>query len=499
MSTTPTQAPVAAVIVLAAGGGTRMKSKNSKLLHPVAGRAMLSYALDAAQTLNPAKLVVVVGHLREQVEALLDESYPQVTIVEQPVRNGTGGAVQCAIGALGEINREVVVTYGDVPMLTGETLGELVAAHRAGGNACTVLTAVVPDPTGYGRIVREGGQVAKIVEHRDANEAERQIREINSGIYVFDGKVLREGLASLKPNNDQAELYLTDVLGYARGHQGNVGAYLTDDIWQTEGVNDRVQLARMNAEVNRRIVERWMLDGVTVVDPKTTWIEADVDLETDVTILPNTQLLGATSVATGAVIGPDTTLRDVEVGENAHVIRTHGELSVINSDAEVGPFARLRPGTVLGAHGKIGTFVETKNAQIGDGSKLPHLTYCGDAFIGEGVNVGAGTIFANYDGSHKSPTHLGNDVFIGSNSVLVAPLDIGDGAFVAAGSAVVDDVPPGALAVARGREHISADWVHRKRAGSSASDAANDSEGEIHPAVAEARAKLREENQEDDQ
>ncbi len=497
--TTSAQTPVSAVIVLAAGGGTRMKSKSSKLLHPVAGRAMLSYALDAAQALEPQKLVVVVGHLREQVEELLNENYPLVTIVEQPVRNGTGGAVKCAIPALGETTREVVVTYGDVPMLTGETLTELVAAHRESRNACTVLTAVVPDPTGYGRIVRDGGQVSRIVEHKDATQEERQIREINSGIYVFDGTVLRDGLANLTPDNQQGELYLTDVLGYAREHNGNVGAYITDDIWQTEGVNDRVQLARMNAEVNRRIVERWMLDGVTVVDPKTTWIEADVDLESDVTILPNTQLLGATSVATGAVIGPDTTLRDVEVGENAHVIRTHGELSVINMDARVGPFARLRPGTVLGVGGKIGTFVETKNAQIGDGSKVPHLCYCGDAFIGEGVNVGAGTIFANYDGSHKSPTHLGDHVFIGSNTVLVAPLNIGAGAFVAAGSAVVEDVPPGALAVARGREHLSTDWVHRKRAGSPASDAANESEGEIHPAVAEARAKLLEENQEDDQ
>lgn len=499
MTTTPAQAPVAAVIVLAAGGGTRMKSKSSKLLHPVAGRAMLSYSLDAAQSLNPEKLVVVVGHLREQVEELLEQSYSDVVIVEQPVRNGTGGAVACGLEALGDIDREVVVTYGDVPLLSGDTLAKLVAVHREDGNACTVLTAVVPDPTGYGRIIREDNQVTRIVEHRDATGAERQIREINSGIYVFDGKVLREGLASLQPDNDQGELYLTDVVGFAHQHQRDTGAYVTDDVWQTEGVNDRVQLARMNAEVNRRIVERWMLDGVTVMDPATTWIEADADLEPDVTILPNTQLLGATSVASGAVIGPDTTLRDVEVRENARVVRTHGELSVINADAEVGPFARLRPGTVLGANGKIGTFVETKNAQIGDGSKVPHLTYCGDAFIGDDVNVGAGTIFANYDGSRKTPTHVGDCAFIGSNSVLVAPVDIADGAFVAAGSAIVDDVPPGALAVARGREHISADWVHRKRAGSAASDAANESDGEIHPMVAEARASMRDDEQEDEQ
>lgn len=479
---------VAAVIVLAAGGGTRMKSQRSKLLHAVAGRPMLSYAVDAAQSLHPQHLVVVVGHLRDQVEAHLAEFSPQALIVEQPVRNGTGGAVAVGMDALSDVDGEVVVTYGDVPMLDGQTLAALVAAHRAGHNACTVLTAVVPDATGYGRIIREGGEVSGIVEHKDASEAQRQITEINSGIYVFDGALLREGLPTLRPNNVQGELYITDLIGYARSRGQRVGAYRTDDVWQTEGVNDRVQLARMNAEVNRRLVEHWMLEGVTIADPGSTWIEAGVDLEPDVTILPNTQLLGATSVATGAVIGPDTTLRDVEVGRNAHVVRTHGELSVIGENAEVGPYARLRPGTVLGEKGKIGTFVETKNAQIGARSKVPHLAYCGDAYLGEGVNVGAGTIFANYDGIHKSPTHLGDEVFIGSNSVLVAPLDIGDGAFVAAGSTVVEDVPPGALVVARGRMHISEDWIQRKRAGSKAADAAHDSVGELHEKVAEARA-----------
>ncbi|GAA2181309.1 bifunctional UDP-N-acetylglucosamine diphosphorylase/glucosamine-1-phosphate N-acetyltransferase GlmU [Brooklawnia cerclae] len=498
MNDTPTRAPVAAVIVLAAGGGTRMKSRLSKLLHTIAGRPMLSYALDAARALQPERLVVVVGHLREQVEAHLAESAPQAIIAEQPVRNGTGGAVACGLAALGDLDGVVAVTYGDVPLLSGETLSLLVDQHVADGNACTVLTAVVPDPTGYGRIVREGGEVARIVEHRDATEAERAIAEINSGIYVFDARVLREGLSSLQPDNAQSELYLTDVLGYARAHGGRVGAVRTDDAWQTEGVNDRVQLAAVSAEVNRRLLEHWMREGVTIADPSTTWIEAEADLSADVTILPNTQLLGATSVATGAVIGPDTTLRDCEVGENAHVIRTHGELSIIGEDAEVGPFARLRPGTVLGARGKIGTFVEAKNAHIGDGSKVPHLTYCGDAWIGEGVNVGAGTIFANYDGKHKSPTHLGDNVFIGSNSVLVAPVDVADGAFVAAGSAVVDDVPPGALAVARGRQHISDGWVAKRRPGSKAAQSAAESSGQVHQAVEQAREKLARE-QEDHQ
>lgn len=470
-----------------------MKSRTSKLLHTLAGRPMLSYAVSAAQGLEPEHLVVVVGHLREQVEAHLNENFPTVRIAEQPTRNGTGGAVKCAMDALGSIDGDVVVTYGDVPMLSAHTLQNLVRTHREQANACTVLTARVDDPTGYGRIVRVDGEVVRIVEHKDASEAERSINEINSGIYVFDSHILADGLGHLEPNNAQGELYLTDVLGFAKAKGERVGAYSTDDLWQTEGVNDRVQLARMNAEVNRRICEHWMREGVTIVDPATTWIEADVDLACDVTILPGTQLLGATSVAEGATIGPDTTLRDVEVGQDATVCRTHGELAIIEAGAEVGPFSRLRPGTVLGPKGKIGSFVETKNAKIGTGSKVPHLTYCGDAFIGEGVNIGAGTIFANYDGSNKSPTHLGDQVFIGSNSVLVAPVDIGDGAFVAAGSAIVQDVPAGALAVARGRVHLSDGWVGRTRPHGKAAQAAAESSNEIHEQVAEARRRLTQE------
>ena len=484
-----TGSAVSAVIVLAAGGGTRMKSQKSKLLHTVAGRAMLSYAVDAAQALNPERLVVVVGHLREQVEAHLAEAAPQCTIVEQPVRNGTGGAVACGMAVLPDGPGEIVVTYGDVPMLTGETLAQLVEAHRNEMNACTVLTAIVPDPTGYGRIVREGGAVARIVEHRDASPQEREIDEINSGIYVFDAEVLRAGLGQLKPTNDQGELYLTDVLGFAREQGRRVGAFTTDDLWQTEGVNDRVQLSKMNAEVNRRLCEKWMRDGVTILDPATTWIEHGVDLAEDVTLLPNTQLLGATSVETGATIGPDVTLRDVEVGANAVVVRTHAELSVIGADSHIGPYTRLRPGTVLGEATQIGSFVETKNAQIADRSRVLHLSYVGDAVVGENVNIGAGAIFANFDGVGKSTTHVGDEVFVGSNSVLVAPLDIGDGAFVAAGSTVVDDVPPGALAVARGRAHISTNWVPTKRPGSAAAQAAAASSREVHPSVIESRAR----------
>ncbi len=463
--------PVAAVVVLAAGGGTRMRSSTSKLLHEVCGRSMLAYAVDAATAVQPEQLCVVVGHLREQVEAHLDEIAPHVVRAVQDQQRGTGHAVQCGLTELGDLHGDVVVTYADVPMLTGDTLIALVTAHRAEGNAVTVLTADVADPTGYGRIVREGDRVARIVEHKDATDAERGITEINSGIYVFDAGTLRAGLASLRADNAQGELYLTDVVGYATGHGGRVGAYVTDDAWQTEGVNDRVQLAAMAKEMNRRVVERWQRAGVTVWDPATTWIEASVDLAEDVTLLPNTILRGATSVATGATVGPDTMLTDVEVGEGATVTRCQGSLAVIGDRAQVGPYSFLRPGTELGAKGKIGGFVETKNARIGDGAKVPHLTYCGDAVVGAGANIGAGTIFANYDGVTKSTTTVGAASFVGSNSVLVAPVHVADGAYVAAGSALTDDVGPGELAVARGRQRNIAGWVASRRA-QTATDAA---------------------------
>lgn len=467
-----------------------MKSAKSKLLHEVAGRSMLSFAIGAASALDPEHLVVVVGHQRDQVEAHLEGLSLPVSTAVQDEQLGTGHAVACGLAGLAELTGEIVVTYGDVPMLTGETLRELVHRHRADFNQITVLSAQVNDPTGYGRIVRNGDTVDSIVEHRDATDAEKAITEINSGIYVFDAAVLRRGLAQLKTDNSQGEQYLTDVIGVCNREGGRVGAFLIDDVWQTEGVNDRVQLARMGQEMNRRILDKWMLAGVTIVDPTSTWIDVDVDLSQDVTLLPGTILQGATSIASDAVIGPDTTLMDVEVGAGAEVVRTHGSFAVIGDGANVGPFAYLRPGTELGANGKIGTFVETKNAVIAPGAKVPHLAYAGDAIIDEGANIGAGTIFANYDGQNKSTTHIGRQVFIGSNSVLVAPVDVGDGAFVAAGSTITTDVPPGAIAVARGRQHNAEGWIAKRRPGSKWQLAAESASDHPHPAVVESRAKL---------
>jgi bifunctional UDP-N-acetylglucosamine pyrophosphorylase/glucosamine-1-phosphate N-acetyltransferase len=461
-----------------------MKSAKSKLLHKVGGRSLLSWAVDTAVSVQPEHLVVVVGQMRDQVEAHLDEIAPTAVRAVQDAPRGTGHAVQCGLAALDEVEGEVVVTYGDVPMLSGRALGDLVSAHREDGNAVTVLTALVDDPTGYGRVLRDGEQVMAIVEHRDASPEQLTIHEINAGIYVFDAQVLRQGLAQLQSDNAQGELYLTDLVGYARSLGGRVGAQIEADVWQTVGVNDRVQLAQMDHEMNRRIVRDWMLAGVTVIEPATTWIERSVSLEPDVEIHPDTVLRGATTVASGAVIGPSTRLTDVEVGERAQVCRSEATLAVIGPDAVVGPFSYLRPGTQLGAKGKIGAFVEAKNAQIGTGSKVPHLTYCGDAVIGEGSNIGAGTIFANYDGVNKATTTIGSHSFIGSDSVLVAPVAIADGAYVAAGSVVTRPVGPGELAVARERQRNIPQWVTRARANTAAAVAAANALAAAQAAVA---------------
>jgi bifunctional UDP-N-acetylglucosamine pyrophosphorylase/glucosamine-1-phosphate N-acetyltransferase len=447
---------------MAAGAGTRMKSSRAKVLHEVAGRSLIGHAIKAANALTPDRLVVVVGHQREQVQAHLDEIAPHVTIAVQEQMLGTGDAVRAGLSALPQVTGDVVVTSADVPLLEGATLRELVASHRREGNSVTVLTAIVPDPSGYGRIVREGEQVEAIVEHRDATEAQREICEINSGIYVFDAELLRAGIASLTTGNAQGEFYLTDVVEFANRQGRRVGAQVLLDYLQTEGVNDRIQLAARNAELNRRILQHWMAEGVTIIDPDTTWVHADVDLAPDVTLKPGTSLEGATSVASGAVIGPDTTLIDVEVGENAEVIRTHASLAVISAGATVGPFSYLRPGTQVGEGAKVGAFVEAKNAQLGTGAKVPHLTYCGDAVVGEGTNIGAGTIFANYDGVTKAITNVGAHAFVGSDSVLIAPVTIADGAYVAAGSVVTEDVGPGELAVARGRQRNVPGWVENR-------------------------------------
>ena len=464
----------AAVIIMAAGEGTRMKSATPKVLHRIGGRSLVGHAMAAARVAEPEHLVVVVRHERDLVAAHVRDVDAGAVLADQDDVKGTGRAVECGLLALPEgTSGTVLVTSGDVPLLTGDTISALVAGHAESGAVVTVVTARVGDPTGYGRIVRDvDGSVAGIVEHKDATDEQRGIDEINSGIYAFDASVLRDSLARVGTDNAQGEKYLTDVLRLAREAGGRVGAHVVDDLWQTEGVNDRVQLARLGRVLNERTCERWMREGVTIVDPATTWIDVDVTIGRDARILPGTQLLGATTIGANAVIGPETTLTDTEVGEGAEVKRTEADLAVIGAGATVGPYSYLRPGTELGAKGKIGGFVETKNAKIGDGAKVPHLTYCGDATIGEGANIGAGTIFANYDGVKKSHTNVGAHSFVGSDSVIVAPVDIADGAYVGAGSTIDKDVHPGQIAVARARQRNIDGWVRRARAGTKTAAAA---------------------------
>ena len=470
---------VRAVIVLAAGEGKRMHSATPKVLHEIGGRSLMGHAVATAQGLAAhglaaERLVVVIGHGRDAVAEHLARIAPDARVVVQEQQLGTGHAVQCALPEAGELSGgTVVVTYGDVPLLAPDTLAGLVATHRDSGDAVTVLTARVADPTGYGRIVRDAdGSVSAIIEHRDATDAQRTIEEINSGIYAFDGDVLVDALARLRPDNDQGELYLTDVLGLARAAGGRIGALVVDDVWQVEGVNDRVQLAALRRELNRRVLDDWMRAGVTVVDPASTWVDVTVRLDRDVTLEPGTILRGSTTVATGAVVGPESLLVDCTIDAGARVVRTHATAARIGARAEVGPFTYLRPGCVLAEGAKAGAYVEMKNAQVGPGSKVPHLSYVGDATIGTGTNIGAATIFVNYDGVAKHASVVGDHVRIGSDTMLVAPVHIGDGAYTAAGSVITEDVPPGALGLGRARQRTVVGWVARRRAGSAAARAA---------------------------
>jgi bifunctional UDP-N-acetylglucosamine pyrophosphorylase / glucosamine-1-phosphate N-acetyltransferase len=470
-----TRAEPLSVICLAAGAGTRMKSRRAKVLHVIGGRSLVGHAVAAARGLQPEALVVVVGYDLEAVAGHVAEIDPEAIVaVQDDYRGGTGDATRVGLAAAPPAERgTVVVTYGDVPLLEVETLRTLLDEHAKAGDAVTILTCEVDDPTGYGRIVRDAdGRVQRIVEQKDAADEERAIREINSGIFAFDRAFLAEALGTLDADNAQGERYLTDVVAIARSGGRGVGAMVLPDVWQLEGVNDRAQLARLGAELNRRTLTRWMRDGVTVVDPGSTWVDVTVRLAPDVTLRPGVQLHGATRVDEGAEIGPDTTLTDVVVGSEASVVRAHGIDAVIGDRATVGPFAYLRPGTELAEGGKIGTYVETKQASIGPGAKVPHLSYVGDATIGEGTNIGAGTIFANYDGVAKNHTTVGRHCKTGSGNVFVAPVELGDGAATGAGTVVRRDVPPGDLAVSSGPQRHIEDWVGRKRPGSASHEAA---------------------------
>ncbi|GAA2006624.1 bifunctional UDP-N-acetylglucosamine diphosphorylase/glucosamine-1-phosphate N-acetyltransferase GlmU [Microbacterium ulmi] len=462
-----------AVVVLAAGQGTRMKSRLPKVLHRIGGRPLLGHVLDHASALGPEHVLVVVRHERDLVAKAVVDTSPDILLVDQDEIPGTGRAVQVALAALPGFSGDVLVLSGDVPLLEVETLGGLVAAHRARGAAATILSAVVDDATGYGRIIRdEFGGVQHIVEEKDATPEEAAVTEINAGVYVFQSDPLRDHLARIGSANAQGERYLTDVVELMRASSLAVAAASAPDAQDALGVNDRVQLSEAARTLNARTVRRWQLDGVSILDPETTWIDVTANLAPDVTVLPNTYVLGATTVAAGAVIGPDTTLVDCEVGEDAVVKRTDATLAVIGARASVGPFSYLRPNTVLAEGGKIGTFVETKNSTIGEGSKVPHLSYIGDTTIGRHVNLGAGTITANYDDLAKHRTEIGDEVHSGSHNVFVAPVRIGDGAKTGAGAVIRKDVPAGALALSVAPQRNVEGWVEKNRPGTGAADVA---------------------------
>lgn len=458
---------VAAAIILAAGDGTRMRSTTPKVLHKFAGKTFLNRVMDAMAGVNPKELVVVVHAQAQRVSQAAQSYNNAVRIVNQDDKPGTGRAVQCAMQDLNEASKQecgnalkgaVLIAASDMPLLDTQTLQSLIDFHNNQGNAATVLTAVLDDATGYGRIVRgENGDVLRIVEHKDANAEELAIKEVNTSVYVFDAAVLSDAIENLDSKNAQGEFYLTDALEHARA-MGRVGAMAAADSLSVEGVNTRVQLSALAKAYNKRVCEKWMLEGVTILDPDTTWIEDDVVLKEDVTVLPGCFLQGHTTVKSGSVVGPYTTLIDAQVDEDAVVERSRVQESHICRAANIGPWTYLRPGNVLGEESKAGAFVEMKKAHIGNGTKVPHLSYMGDADLGEHTNIGGGTITANYDGVHKNHTTIGSNAHVGAGNLFVAPVTVGDGVTTGAGSVVRHDVPADSMVYSENTQHVVEGW-----------------------------------------
>jgi bifunctional UDP-N-acetylglucosamine pyrophosphorylase/glucosamine-1-phosphate N-acetyltransferase len=452
-------APV--VVIMAAGEGTRMRSATPKLLHPVCGRPMIAWPVAAAREAGAARVVVVAGPAR-RLQGSLDS---EVTFAIQEQARGTADAVKAAASLITP-QSTVIVLNGDHPLITAETIQGLAEAHVQAAAAATVATAILDDPSGYGRVVRApDGTVERVVETKapgDASELELQIREINTGIYAFDGGALLSALAEVRSDNAQGELYLPDVLPILRERGQVVVAHQISDSAEL-GVNDRVGLAAVRAVAQRRIHERHMRAGVTIVDPPSTVIDADVQIGQDAVIAPFTSILGATSVAAGGRIGPLSTVIDAQVGEDASIVHSYVNGAEVGPRVSVGPFAYLRPGTILREGSKAGTFVEIKNSDVGPGAKVPHLSYIGDATIGERTNIGAGTITANYDGTNKNRTEIGAGAFVSVDTMFVAPVTLGDGAYTGAGSVITEDVPPGGLGVARARQRNVDGYADRRK------------------------------------
>jgi bifunctional UDP-N-acetylglucosamine pyrophosphorylase/glucosamine-1-phosphate N-acetyltransferase len=446
-----------AAVILAAGKGTRMKSAQPKVLHPVAGLPMVAFPVAAARKLGCDPTVLVVGHGAEAVRKELSGS--TVDFALQAEQLGTGHALLCAREALRDFSGTLLLLCGDVPLLREETLERLIAEHQTNQAAVTVLTAELADPFGYGRILREGDQVLGIVEEKDASREQKAIREINTGIYAFEAPFVFEALAGVDCDNAQREYYLTDVLAAARVAGRRVGAVVLDDADEAMGINDRVQLAQASAVMRRRINERHMRAGVTIIDPEQTYIEPQVEIGPDTVVYPGVCLAGSTRIGSGCLIESQVTIHDCQLQEHVHVKPGSVlEGSEVGAETAIGPMAHLRPGTVLAGHNKIGNFVETKKAHIGFGSKASHLTYIGDAELGSNVNIGCGTITCNYDGVNKHRTVIEDDVFVGSDTQFVAPVRIGRNSLIGAGSTITKDVPPDALALSRSQQRVVEGW-----------------------------------------
>ena len=449
------------VVILAAGLGTRMKSGTIKILHRAAGRPIIDYVLDLAADLSPNPPVMVIGYQREAVQKSVGDR-ARYAVQEQQL--GTGHAVLQA-ASLVDPGRRVMILSGDVPLTRIETLRRLLEVHEREGNALTLLTMKPDDPAMYGRIVRDDNDaVRRIVEVKDATDEEKQIREVNAGIYVFNGEHLFENLRNLRPENAQKEYYLTDLLSVIRDAGHRVGAVVADDPVEAVGVNSRQELAQVEGEIQRRVVQRLMAEGVTFRNPATVVIDSSVTIGADTVVYPFVTLEGTTRIGEGCVIDPGVHLNNVTVGDDVHLkTGTVAEDAIIEDEASVGPYAHLRPGTKLGRRVKVGNFVETKKAVFGEGAKASHLSYIGDADIGADVNIGAGTITCNYDGVRKHQTTIEDGAFIGSDSQLVAPVRIGRGAYVGAGSTITKDVPPDSLALSRTPQRIIEGWATRKK------------------------------------
>jgi bifunctional UDP-N-acetylglucosamine pyrophosphorylase / glucosamine-1-phosphate N-acetyltransferase len=452
------------VVILAAGQGTRMKSRLPKVLHPIAGRPMVDYVLRTARSIHPATVTMIVGHQADDVRARLAGQHPELQFAVQQPQLGTAHALQQAEPALKGRTGTLVMLSGDVPLLGAATLQRLLETHTSAHAAATVVTAMVERPYGYGRIVRTGGRIARIVEERDASPTERAVKEINSGIYAFDLAPLWDALRSIASKNAQGEFYLTDLVGIYYRRKLPVETLVLESVHETRGINSRSELAEVSRIVRQTKNEELMAAGVTIIDPATTYIEPDVQIGPDTVIHPGVILEGQTHIGSACEIHAHVRIVDSELADRVTVNNFCVILGTrVAGGASVGPFAHLRPETVVGEKARVGNFVELKKTSLGPGSKANHLAYLGDATIGANVNVGAGTITCNYDGERKYPTLIEDGAFIGSDSQLIAPVKVGKGAYVAAGSSITDDVPAGALGIARGRQTNVEGWVERKK------------------------------------